>query len=229
MAISYNTGIYADNLVFALDASNKRCYPGSGSVAYDGVTRNDLTIVDATHNSSGIPYFNFNGTSAYMYNYSAGNPLTSNTATVIAWIYPNSTQTDGTYNGIFALGTKGCALGNGNGQSLLFSMTSSRVLTMAKWCDDSTNGTLAPVANTWSQVTLIKNGASTRIAVNTTFENTSSTGTQNFSGGNFTIGCTDNPGRYFGGRIALILLYNSALTDAQVTQVYNGYRTRFGV
>lgn len=228
MSINYNTSIAPSNLVFALDASNPRCYPGSGSTVYDGVTRNNLTMVNVTYNSSGIPYFSFDGVDAYMYNYSANNPLTNNMATVISWIYPSTTQPDGTYSGLLALGTKDCNAGSGNGVTLLFSMTSTRVLTMAKWCDDS-YGSIAPAANTWSQVSLVKNGASTRFGVNTTFENASNTGTNIFSGSSFTIGCTDNPGRYYNGRIAITLLYNQALSDDEVTQVFNAYRSRFGV
>lgn len=228
MGISYNTSIAQDNLVFCLDASNKRCYPGSGTIAYDGVTRNNLTIANATYNSVGIPYFNFDGIDDYMYNFSTNNPLTSNAATAVLWVYPSATQPDANYSGMFALGTKACTLGSGNGQTLLFSMQSNRTLTMAKWCDDSYSS-IAPTADTWSQVSLVKNGASTRFGVNTTFQDASNTGTQNFTGVNFTIGCTDNPGRYFSGRIGVVLLYNSALTDAQLTQIYTGYRSRYGV
>lgn len=224
MAINYNTGIYTPNLVYAMDASNKRCYPGSGTIVYDALTRNNLTIANATYNSTGIPYFDFDGVDDYMYNTSASNPLTSNVTTVILWIYPGATQTDATYNGMFAFGNKTCT-----GDSILFSMKSDRALTMAKWCDDSTNGTLQPTADTWSQVSIVKNGASTRFGVNTTFQDASNTGTTNFSGSTFTIGSTDTPGRYYKGRIAIALMYNAALTDDQVTQVYNAYRTRFGV
>lgn len=229
MAISYNTGIYNNNLVFALDAANPRCYPGTGTVAYDGVTRNNLTIANSpTYTSTGIKCWTFDGSTQYMYNYSANNPLTSNAATVICWINPNATQPDSTYSGLFVIGTKSCPLGTGNGQTLLFSMRSDRTLTMAKWCDDS-GSSIAPAADTWSQVSLVKNGASTRFGVNTTFQNATDTGTQNFTGASFNIGCTDSPGRYYSGKMAICLLYNQALTDDQITQTYNAYRGRFGV
>lgn len=228
MSVYANPNIPQPNLVFAMDASNPRCYPGSGSVMYDGVTRNNLSIANASYNSSGIPYFNFDGIDDYMYNFSTNNPLTSNAATVIVWVYPAATQPDTNYSGMFALGTKGCALGTGFGQTLLFSMQSNRTLTMAKWCDDSFSSIAAP-ADTWSQVSLVKNGATTRFGVNTTFQTAGNTGTESFAGSAFTIGCTDNPGRYFSGRIAVVLLYSAALTDEQVTQIYNAYRSRFGV
>lgn len=228
MAISYNTGIITSNLAFVLDAANPKCYPGSGNTLFDGVGKNNLTMSNVTYTSGSVPYFLFNGTSSYMYNFSATNPLTNNSATIVLWIYPDATQPDSTYSGMFALGTKACTLGNGNGQSLLFSMNSTRTLTMARWCDDSYSS-IAPTASTWSQVALIKNGAKTRFAVNTTFQDASDTGYQNYSGTSFTIGCTDNPGRYFSGRIAVALLYDYALTDEEIIRNYNCYRGRFGV
>jgi hypothetical protein len=228
MSVFANPNIPQPNLVFAMDASNTRCYPGSGTTMFDGVTRNNLTIANAAYTAGPIPYFNFDGVDDYMYNFSTNNPLTSNAATVIIWVYPSTTQPDANYSGMFALGTKGCALGSGNGQTLLFSMRSDRTLTMAKWCDDSFSS-IAPAADTWSQVSLVKNGASTRFGINTTFQNATNTGTQSFVGTNFTVGCTDNPGRYFNGRIAVVLLYSSALTDDEITQTYTAYRSRFGV
>lgn len=228
MSVFANPNIPQPNLVFAMDASNPRCYPGSGTVMYDGVTRNNLTIANAAYTAGAIPYFNFDGVDDYMYNFTTNNPLTSNAATVILWVYPSTTQPDANYSGMFALGTKNCALGGGNGQTILFSMRSDRTLTMAKWCDDSFSS-IAPTANTWSQVSLVKNGASTRFGINTSFQDASNTGTQSFTGVNFTVGCTDNPGRYFSGRIAVVLLYSAALTDDQITQTYTAYRSRFGV
>lgn len=228
MSVFANPNIPQPNLVFAMDASNPRCYSGSGTVMYDGVTRNNLTIANATYTAGAIPYFNFDGVDDYMYNFTTNNPLTSNAATVILWIYPSTTQPDANYSGMFALGTKACTLGSGNGQTLLFSMQSNRTLSMAKWCDDSFSS-IAPTADTWSQVSLVKNGASTRFGINTSFQDASNTGTQSFTGVNFTVGCTDNPGRYFSGRIAVVLLYSAALTDDQITQTYTAYRSRFGV
>lgn len=231
MSVSYNPGILSSNLVFCLDAANTKSYPGSGSTWTDLSGRgNNIALANTSFVGGSIPYLDFNGTSSYGYNYSANNPLTGNAATIVLWIYPNTTQPDGTYSGMFALGTKDCALGNGNGRTLLFSMKSNRALTMAKYCDDSTNGTLAPTANTWSMVSLTKNGATTRFGINgSTFENSSDTGTQNFTGTNLTVGCTDNPGRYFSGRIAHIMLYNTALTDTQLLQNFNALRGRFGI
>jgi hypothetical protein len=228
MALGHSPFIVSDNLLFCMDAANQKCYNSSGTIITDLCGRNNLTMSNVTHNSSGIPYFNFNGTNSYCYNFSASNPLTSNSATVIAWINPNVTQPDGTYSGIFALGTKGCGLGGGNGQTLLFSMTSTRVLTMAKWCDDSYSSLQVP-NNSWSMVSLIKNGAVTKFAVNETIQTAANTGTQNFAGSSFTIGCTDNPGRFYSGNIGLVALYNKALSDTEVLQNFNALRGRFAI
>jgi hypothetical protein len=227
MGIFYNPSS-SDNLVFCMDAANTKCYNGSGTTMVDLCGNNNLTMANVTYNSSGIPYFGFNGSSSYCYNLSASNPLTSNSATVIVWINPVATQLEPNYAGMFALGTKGCSLGTGRGQTLLFSMTSNRTLSMAKWCDDSFSSIAAP-ASTWSMVTLVKNGATTRWAVNDTFQAGNDTGTENFAGSSFTIGCTDNPGRYFTGNIGLVKLYNKALSDTEISNNFNALRGRFGI
>lgn len=191
---------------------------------------NRMEMVNVTHVSGSNSYFDFNGTSSYCYNSSANNPLINrNTASILVWVYPDTTQPDANYSGMFCLGTKSCALGSGNGQTLLFSMQSNRTLTMAKYCDDSFS-TIAPAANVWSMVSLVKNGASTRFGINgSTFQDASNTGTQNFAGSNFSIGSTDGPGRNYRGRIAAIQLYNRALSDAEVLQNFSARRSRFGV
>ena len=217
--------LVTSSLVLRYDAANSTSYPGSGSTWFDLVGTNHVSISNASYVSESIPYFNFNGSSSYMIRSPANNVISgNNVATIIAWIYPNTSQPDSTYSGIFALGSKAC-----NGQTLLFSMTSGRTLTMAKWCDDSTNGTSTPPALTWSMVSLVKDGASTRFGVNSTFANSSNTGTANFGGTILTIGSTDTPGRYYSGRIASILLYNRALSDAEVTQNYQATRNNYGV
>jgi hypothetical protein len=229
MTVNYNPRTVTDGLILALDAGNRKSYPGTGTVWTDLTNRNNVTLFNTTFIGGSIPYFSFNGTTSYAANLSASNPLTGNSASILLWVYPNTTQPDATYSGMFALGTKLCTLGNGNGQSLLFSMQSNRTLTMAKWCDDSYSS-IAPSANAWSMVSLVKNGASTRFGINaSTFNNAANTGTQNFSGSFLTIGSTDNPGRYFGGRIATVMLYNSSLTDAEIQQNFNATRSRFGI
>lgn len=221
-----------EGIVFSLDASNSKCFNGVGTTAYDLTGLNDMTLYNGVgFNSSGIPYFQFNGSSQYMRKVSGvQNPLTSNAATVIAWIQPNtSAGSDPTYSGLFSLGTKSCPLGSGNGQTLLFSIrNASRTLTMAKWCDDSYSSLSVP-DNSWSMVSLKKDGALTRFSVNDTFQTTGNTGTQAFTGTSFTVGCTDNPGRYYSGKMSSIVLYNTALTDAEILDIFQSTRSRFGV
>jgi hypothetical protein len=218
-------------IVFALDAGNAKCYSGVGSIVYDMTAINDMTLYNSVGYTSGaIPYFSFNGTNQYMRKVSGViNPLTSNNATVIAWIQPDSSAgNDPTYNGLFSLGTKGCGLGSGNGQTLLFSIRSNRTLTMAKWCDDSYSSLTVP-DNSWSMVSLKKQGSLTRFSVNETFQTTGNTGTQNFAGTSFTVGCTDNPGRFYRGKMNSISLYNAALTDQEILNIFNATRNRFGI
>lgn len=217
-------GIVTSGLVMNFDAAS---YSGSGSTWTDTINGTSTTLNNTSYSGGSSPYFYFNGTSAYAVNNGGvTNPLTgTNNATIMLWIYPDLVQPDATYSGMFALGTKA-----GGGVSLLFSMKSNRQMTMAKWGDDSTDGTLAPPDNRWSLVSLTKNGAITRFGVNgQTFQNSSNTGTNNFSGSILTIGCTDTPGRYFKGNIASILLYRTALNDGQILQNFEATRNRYGV
>jgi len=232
MATYSGPDVKSDNLIFSMDAANPRSYPGSGNILYDLCGRNNLTMSNVTYSSSGIPHFSFNGTNSYCHNTTVVNGLEgTNQASIIAWVNTATVAgIDGTYNGIVALGTKGCNLGSGRGQSILFSMASTRRLTMAKWCDDSTNGTLVAPANTWAMISLVKNGASTRFSVNNTFENSSNTGTENFTGTNFTIGATDNPGnRLFTGLIGSVYIYRGALSDTDITNIYLSLKGKYGI
>ena len=188
---------------------------------------NHLQLSNTTYNTSGVPSLVFNGTSSNAFNYTATNPLTSNVATMILWIKPSATQNADTYNGLFVIGIKSAPYGSGYGETFLFSMKQNRTLSMAKYGDDSTNATNVVSSSSWSMVSCVKNGATTRFGVNTTFESTSNTGNANFRGTLMNLGCTDSPGRFYTGEIAVAMLFDTALSDSQITEIYNSYSSRF--
>lgn len=161
--------------------------------------------------------FSFNGSSQYLANNStaAGLP-TGSVATVEAWIKRNASQADAQYNGIVAWGLKGCT-----GTAMLFSIQSNGRLSMATWCNDFTPGTGPAVpADVWTHVAVVLNGTSVTFYIN---GNTAQTGTlsstpaiQAAAGQWLTIGCTDNPGRYFGGTIDNVRIWSTARTQAEI-------------
>ena len=78
-----------DGLFGHWDASNSSSYSGSGS-SFDDLTSNgnSLTLNSLTFNSTGVKYFDFNGSNSYM-SYSGGSmfkALNSQTFSIVIWL-----------------------------------------------------------------------------------------------------------------------------------------------
>jgi len=81
----------------------------------------------------------------------------------------------------------------------------------------------------WGHWVIVYNGSHVRIYRNGVFEGQqATTGTANWSNGirigNYTYG-----GYPWNGQMAVVKMYNRALTDTEVSQNYNSYKTRFAI
>ena len=218
--------IVTEGLVLALDAGNKKSYPGSGTTWTDlsgqgnnGTLQNGPTF-DSGNNGSIV----FDGVNDYISIESIS--LNSANITAISWVYLNSfyesqnstigIHIDGGTNGGFRVYAKSSLTGvwmrysNGNATSI------------------SSNNTLP--LNKWFQITFISDGQTGKIYLNEnvflsgTFSNTpvnvnGSAWISRFSGG----------GYYLVGNTSTSLLYNRALTPQEVQQNYNATKSRFGL
>ena len=88
MGISYNTSIVTDGLVFALDAANPRCYPGTGLTAFGLVGPNGTLTNGTGFSSANSGSFFFDGTNDSL-DYSSYTPDAN---TVSIWVNIKSLQ-----------------------------------------------------------------------------------------------------------------------------------------
>jgi hypothetical protein len=225
MSITYNTEIVRDGLVFHLDASNKKSYPGSGTTWTDlsGNNNNGTLINGPTYDSANGGSFVFNGSNN---NIDCGNGSSLNVGNVItlnAWFYTGSVSS---YQTIAAKNTGDPEFGwefanSSSSFRLTFRPSSTQVdLTLA--------GILS--INTWYMGTMTYDNLTAKLYLNGVLRGETSTGgpvTLN-STGPLLIG-RRNAGNFYNGRISNISIYNRVLSAAEINQNFNGLRGRYGI
>jgi len=238
MAIKRGPNIVRDELVLCLDAKDPNSYPGSGSIWYD-LTPNQQngSLSGVTFNSAG--YFDFDGTddvvgpSTFDYDDSGG------AFTVCAWVNPDSLSNTSSYSAII----------NRSGSDHIFSLymnksaASSNVGDMSAWIFDN-GGTLRQHSASGNCILNVSewnfcvwrwqdnfgfvfdlfnsDGQVTQTASSSYVSRKDSTS-------QFTIGRWKNGDFYLNGQMGCVNLYNRKLSNAEVLQNYNSFKSRFGL
>ena len=235
MSLIHSPSIPTNGLVLALDASNIKSYPGSGSSWIDLTgTGNNGTLSGVTYTGT-PPYMSF--ASASSSTVSLGNKLdyTTESFSFSYWIYLNSYVTNQTgqgpvpfFKGAFQQNGYYCQIAT-NG-AVAFETNQSGVNQLT-----NTDAAAVPLT-TWTHICTTRSGASVKIYIKgidattvlgTHVNPTSSSepfriGSYNqTSGGVYTI--------YGNMRIANFTGYNVALTAEQALQNFNALRVRYGV
>jgi hypothetical protein len=215
--------------VLSLDAGNPASYPGAGgySTWTDTIGSMTFTLVNGpTYNSANGGYIQFDpGSGQY-----AASP--TNLGTLAAWSIEAWHYYDGTNVGSgpsiftefpYGGGTINLGLGSTNNASDL----------QTWWYGpgfQTTNPyTLTP--GNWYQIVGTFDGTTLNLYVNNTVVQTTNRppgGAANPSIG-YGLMTRWDPGGLWGGGLAIVNLYNSALTGTQVAQNFNYYRSRFGL
>ena len=246
MTLSHGASIVTDNLILMLDAANPRSYPGSGTAW------NDLSGNGNTGTLVGTPtYLYYSGGllsfSAKFAQY-VTTPLvqTSVTAyTISVWFLTNSTRQymtmvgdRGSGAGVSVVVGMGNAFGYGGNSGNLFVCVNSDnyivpIYTPAAYNDtkwhnvvgvfDQPSGTI-----TYSSLKLYVDG---QLATTTNGTSIGSTSSPITGLGGTLIGYSPAPAldTYYTGFMSAVLIYNAALTAAQVAQNFEAYRGRYGV
>jgi len=216
MAFAYSPKIVTDGLVFAVDAANKKSYPGSGTTWTDlSGNGNDGTLVNGTtFNSNG--YMQFDGSNDLVTtNMFGGRNPSTDPFTVQAIIRSVTTSgariwIDATDNGTNQRFYS--ALDDGNGNPL--------GIQGSTWSDSTPNNT------NWTHQTIVMDGSTAQ-----SYRNGISSYTKSYTSytlyGNIVIGGRTNYNWH--GDIALVKIYNRALTQSEITQNYNALKSRFGL
>ena len=220
MAFHYSPKIVTDGLVLAVDAANKKSYPGSGTTwtdlsgnGYDGTLTNG-----PTYNGSNGGSIVFDGVNDYV----SGNLSTLTSWSMCIWylstditskavFYPFSCNNAS--NGLGFGGTFGSAT---NGRWYFFDGTS--VLS-------STN--TAVTTNVWYNLVVTKSSTTYNLYTNGSLSlNTSGV---NINCTSYFLGRRGDGFWYAKGNIAQVSIYNRALSTSEVLQNYNATKTRFGL
>jgi hypothetical protein len=211
MGMVHGPNVVTDGLHRYFDAGNVQSYSGSGTTAYDLVTKYAMGINGPTYSSANGGYFTYAGTSDhYIDNDNTGQMALF---TLSAWVYNQS--------------------GGDSLHSLLNSYWEIHGTTLAFFSYDFANdywrvsaGGTVPY-DEWTFITTTWDGSKIRHYFNGSIgwdaDSNSSGTSQNLA----TIG--GYTGRKFKGRVALLYVHTVALTAAEVLQNYNAHKSRFGL
>lgn len=235
--------LITNGLVFNLDAGFTPSYPTTNTTWYDvgGATNGNLTN-GPSFNSANGGYITFDGANDAVIQYTTNLSAASGTKTVLCWCWPDSTGPANTYTGLVSWGGRG----NSNpSDSILLSLntnSSTWYVSSAYWYNDYLPDNLSVNKNAWNMVGMISRQQSTPNSNNTTLICGNSNGLSYSTGNssdvnrsisttntNLSIGSTDIISRVFKGRIAIVLIYSRELSTAEISQIYNTYKSRFGL
>ena len=224
------SGAVSPTLLLELDATD---YSGSGSTWTANVGTNATLFNTPTYTASSPTYFSFNNTQQ---EYATTTNLASqSTWTVETWFRVTSTITPGAGGIITAVVTDQFNLSN----ALNFSIGTNRQPTSANICVGffdgawrTTNG-FTPTLNTWYQVVGTYDGTTVKQYVNNSLDTQLSyTGTSSSGGLSLRIARRwDSPlttNNCFPGDVAIVRVYNNAMTAGEVTASWNADKARFG-
>ncbi len=203
--------IVTDGLILALDAANKKSYPGSGTTWTDlsGNSNTSTLINGPTFSAANGGNIVFDGTNDRVDSMDASS-LTN--MTIELWIY--DTRSSGqrdilTYNGDLGAYTFNGDTFRTDGNSL-----GAR----------SFSGVGEPPLNQWYRFCYVKNN---ELYINKTVY--TGTGTDRTYGTLSFANTRSNIGSMLNGRIASIKVYNRNLTSTEILQNYNAVKSRFGL
>ena len=233
MALSHSPKITLDGLVLCLDAGNTKSYPGSGTTWTDLSGRgNNGTLNGATYSGSNGGNISFDGTDDYIENSSPNLGITGDASiTMSCWFYDQKTSTS-TFQALFGYGN-----GPSVGDTFAIGLQNLNVNMQFNGGNSTNSSNNVYSLNTWNNVVVTK----TPGAANTTTKlylngvelsiSSSTTITPNVSSRVIRVGRWTNDGSpsYFQGRVSNCLIYNRALTAAEISQNFNALRGRFGI
>ena len=243
MTLSHGASIVTDNLILMLDAANPRSYPGSGTAWKDlsGNGNTGTLVGTPTYNSNYNGYLTISG--QYV-----TTPLvqTSVTAyTISVWFNTSSTTQymtmvgdRGSGAGVSVVVGIGGALNFGGSSGNLFVCVNSDnyivpIYTPAAYNDSKWHNVVGVFNQpsgtiTYSSLKLYVDGQ-LATTTNGTLYGTSTSSPITGLGGTIIGYLPTYTGIYYTGLMSAVLIYNAALTAAQVAQNFEAYRGRYGV
>lgn len=236
--IAYLGNISPQGLVLDLDAGIKGSYPKTGSTWFDiSNNGNNGTLVSGSvYNSGSYGNIVFNGTSSYV-DTPYTTPIGTSDFSYNTWINFTSSQLSGiitkrigapTYEQ-FSLNIAGDSGANTSGSKIQFGDVQNLSTLRLGITSGSYND------GRWHNVTLTRTSTSTTLYIEGAPTLTVSSVAVNISSSSkLFVGVTGNNqtpvlGSNFSGSIANTQVYNQSLTQFQVWQNFNAYKSRYGI
>ena len=222
-----NAPIVTDGLVFYVDAGNSKSYPGSGTTWTDLIGSNDGTFEPAsgpTYSSANGGSIAFDGTDDWS---SHSSVSTAWPVTMTCWVKLDSFNTS-TFMAQSDVSATNQFFGFGHvsdsGNDVLRIYNYNTIFNDAR-------GTTVISTGQWYHLTAVfESNTSKKLYLNGVLEATITTNTA-FPTGIDTMSISsfqrDSPGAYLDGNIACAMVYNKALSAAEITQNYNALKNRF--
>jgi hypothetical protein len=234
MGFNYSPKIVTDGLVLYLDVANSKSYPGSGTIWRD-LSKNSHTATLV----NGVTYDSYNGTRAFGFNttqqryvsttFTLPQQSLSSSFSINTW-FVSEFQSD-----ILVAGYRGPALTFYKITPNKFEMYPGEVYlpsNLNRWnnmCavwDGATFG-----ANTNNMKYYYNSLSTPTLTISTSPPYLRDADNPTFYSGNmpFYVGGDPTGNDYFQGYIAIVQVYNRALTNSEVIQNYNSLKSRFGL
>jgi hypothetical protein len=240
MGINYNPRTITSGLSFCLDARNIKSYPGSGTTWTDLSGRENNVTLNGSPSFDADGSIMFNGTTS-QYCSRASTNLPTGDATILCWVYPDSTGPTNAYTGLVAWGGRGNVTPSNSTLLCLRTDIATWTVGSAYWNNDYNPGNAAVSVNKdqWNLVGIIARAAPT--SNNTTLFRFNSNGYGSIIGSssaftrgisrtnvNLTVGCTDaTGGRPMKGKISSVLIYDRELSLEEIQQNFNATKSRY--
>jgi hypothetical protein len=223
MAIAYNTSIARNGLVLHLDAANVKSYPGSGSTWGDiSGNNNNATLVNIPiHSSTNSGIFTFDGVDEYASGAVPVFPVGSS-ATIEAMVRLNDVTN---LSCIFTHGRSGSSFDIGmvvTGSNLRFRNSSN---------DHALSSPSTLVTGQWYHLVLsitpsLTTGYRNGLSQGTTSQVITSNAITDY---HISRRSSNSATEHLNGNIALIRVYNRALSAEEVLRNFEATRGRYGI
>jgi hypothetical protein len=223
MGVSYNPRIVTDGLVFCVDAANPRSYPGAGT------TWTDLTANKNNGTLTNGPTFDSANGGSILFDGSDDSVRSSDFdldyISIFAWFKPTN------FSQYREIASKWSDTGNGTSYSLLTDITTGSIRWWVKSGTATVNNNGQLVADEWNNVCATYDGVNSKTYHNGAFvAQVAKTGPLDNVDSVVCIGNRDGGNSYpMLGNIALVQIYNRALTSNEIRQNYKATKGRFEV
>jgi hypothetical protein len=212
--------IPSSGLSLYVDAGRTSSYSGSGNQWNDLSDNNNTGTLQnsPTYSTSNGGILTFNGSNQYASFSSPVNiPIGNSNYTISVWFNASSLG----QNGFVGWGNYGTT-------NQVTALRLSATGFAHYWWGNDLNVNTSLSINTWYNVVARFDGTNRQLWLNNVLigGDTPGSGHNVPNANNLTIGTT-NVNEYFNGKISNVEIYNRAISDSEITQIYNGFLYRF--